>query len=91
MLGVPTNLKPKEAEWKQLVTKIAWALGTTLDVPYSGDTTWARSRALAIANRILRDLAGLKTAPGTLFAPVNGDSSLWNPGKRSAPPEPVDE
>jgi len=69
MLGVPLDLAYKEGQWKELCNKLAWSLGTTLGVQYYSDHTWARKRALAISSRVLRDLAGLPTAPGTLYAP----------------------
>jgi len=39
--------------FKELVNKLAWAIGTTYDVPYTNTRCQARIRAVTLANMVL--------------------------------------
>lgn len=58
MEGIPAHLtKPAEQSdvFKELVNKLAWALGSTYRVPYGNSWTGARQNALELAKSVITD------------------------------------
>jgi len=58
VLGVSADLTHPALQtdaFKELISKLAWVLGTTYEVPYSNNRTASRMYALRIARRILQD------------------------------------
>jgi hypothetical protein len=58
MGGIPAHLtKPEEQTdaFKELVNKLAWALGSTYRVPYGNSWTGARRNALELAKSVITD------------------------------------
>ena len=57
-LGIPacdTHPPLQQDSFKEVINKLAWALGSTYRVPYSGKQSPARVYALRMAQAVLRD------------------------------------
>ncbi len=51
---VPEDLDGRGDTWKELTNKIAWAIGTTLNEPYSGGRSRPKSLGGQLAALVLR-------------------------------------
>jgi len=56
LLGIPpheTQVTLQQDAFKELVNKLAWALGSTYRVPYANTRTAARQYAISMAGRVV--------------------------------------